>query len=492
MPLIANNQQQSFKNTPAYNVLNRIINNNNPTQSDQSTNDVFNIYTKKIVLQRTQPETWESSNNTQEPNVNKFTSTYSSQPTNKVQTNNQRTTNLGISNVSEAWSNLSDTITDKNDHDLPSGTYLSISERKPSMNLTHSSCNFSDIHKESVSESSSSEESLKSFEMNELLNDISDDSINNEILENSDNSMKDFKNLEKIVSDSGYMTVPPNSSSRLGNSSNEDEVNNSFFIDQSSFNEEKCLLRKVNENQSEELTKVTSLIDGYDSDNSCANLSEQFSGSNNVITNLLKELVSEVTSINEIEDEIDNNNNNHDEKVSLIKVNQCSNQDNQNFNTVVNDNNNSNNHIKKEISTSDDQELLKMAENSSGVNNREHRSNLRRRRSLRDSEFNEPAADSGITKLSKNRILTSLSPLKKKVKRTFKQSIADNPEDSDDKMSLTGELNIYNEGEGDDEDEFFLAITTDQLETGSCPDFFWYTDLGKFHEFIFFPTIIFT
>ena len=164
--------------------------------------------------------------------------------------------------------------------------YLSVSERRPSAssindkNLTQSSGMFSDVNKSDESES------LKSFEMNELINDISDDSINNENANQNDVAIQTRHDSNQS---------PDSVMSAEGDNNNDNNNNN------------ECLAvsaTAVIDTQSErqDLTKVALCLDGYESDNSgCVSFSEPLSsvsGSQQtvVISTLLEELVSEVSA----------------------------------------------------------------------------------------------------------------------------------------------------------------------------------------------------
>ena len=122
--------------------------------------------------------------------------------------------------------------------------------------------------------------------------------------------------------------------------------------------------------------------------------------------------------------------------------------------------------------------------NNKSPKKHEHRSELRRRRSMLssssvNSKKNNMQNDDGRIEISETQILTSLSPLKKQTKTDsvmMLPSMLGN--DADD------ELNTWNENDTEDDDEFFLAITTDKLETGSCPDFYWYSDLGELNAIV--------
>ena len=127
------------------------------------------------------------------------------------------------------------------------------------------------------------------------------------------------------------------------------------------------------------------------------------------------------------------------------------------------------------------------------LNPHEHRSKLRRRRSMLNSLSphsksirHDSDSSSNNDEINKIRNLStkksSLSPLKKKSKKTKINSdeLIENLKSestTSPRIIFEDELNSYNEN--DEEDEFFLAITTDRLETGSCPNIYWYSETGK-------------
>ena len=120
-----------------------------------------------------------------------------------------------------------------------------------------------------------------------------------------------------------------------------------------------------------------------------------------------------------------------------------------------------------------------------------------------DETRNETKLDSPITNLKPtNKLFTSLSPIKKKrrldtlesptkslrlsMSKTKTSSLSDESDsgklrqsliqDLRNQIKLSDELNTYDEKNEDvnEDDEFFLAISSTRLETGSCPDFYWY------------------
>lgn len=513
MPMKATTNLDSPR--PDSNSTRRNTNNESSTNKpfvDAETQNIFQLY--KVVLRKTSPDTWHSGlfphNTSQADNdeADNHIEIFYNQPTEKhvnIDILGGKTfdgSRLAISE-SDAWSNMVDetdqiassladtmgSIVDKIENDLRMeqnklGHYLSVSERRPSSmserNFTQSSGMFSDINNKSEEESS-----LKSFEMNELINDISDDSMNNE-------STDSLPNI-KVVCDSGYMTSQNhqlnNANNTTFNSSqnelcNEGGITNAdtassshsdsdqndnedvdmspskIFTESQFVNEEDDNTAK--QNGFEDLTKVTSIIDSYatDSDNSCASLGEQFNSSHvsDVVSHLLKELVSEV-SCNQEKIDTDKNN-------ASISTTHNRKQE-QNISV-------SGNHS-KENKVTDDKDSITTSDQI-----HEHRRlKLRRRRSRLLSATETTAVDSlsceNVNEI-RSRLLASHSPVKKRSKRMTATTATASNSIISDVSKANSELNTYYEDE-EDEDEFFLAINSDKLETGSCPNFFFYPDL---------------
>jgi hypothetical protein len=177
---------------------------------------------------------------------------------------------------------------------------------------------------------------------------------------------------------------------------------------------------------------------------------------------------------------------------------------------------------KEEEAAKIEEEEIKIEKNSS-IQEHEHRRDASRRRSRNmeldlnksldesttnlnkssDETKNETKLDSPLCNLKPaNKLFTSLSPIKKKRRldslesptkslrlsmgRTKTSSLSDESDaaklrqsliqDLRNQIKLSDELNTYDEKNEDvnEDDEFFLAISSTRLETGSCPDFYWY------------------
>ncbi len=496
------------------------------TKASQDEN-TFKPY--NVSLQRVQLETWNSDYSHEDENQDSISICYN-QPESPVKSENSKLLKTGTpdlwSNV-EVKENINLGDEDKNGH------FLSVSERKPNQEQPEqlsSSSIFVDV------KDSEEIESLKSFEMNEIIHNISDDSINNE--SSNSESVKEFKDLEKIFLGSGEgedpheKTLPQEgiplllvdlenqikfyerveksfyaeldksiSSHRLNLSSSNlsSDIDNSCAnikaLFESDFGSNNLSIYGIYEGPivggekktftevecKEDLAKESLKLD------SCESELESFLFSNDEVVNLLNDLVSKINQNNENNNEnnnktkeaggvsvkIDINNNN----INEIAVKSSYHEHEREEKKVEDYDNMTGNEVEKNSQLADElifdkkfSSLSKFPQKSS-ISLHEHRSMLRRRH----SSFNEAMPNSfGESKMY---ILRSLSPLKKRI-RADDESIKINLGSGD----LTEEFqddepNTYNEN--GDEDEFFLAITNDQMQTGSCPDFYWHSKLGK-------------
>lgn len=468
----------------------------NKTNDDSqlpSSNNFYKLY--KVVLNRTELETWDNDDNKDSTesslyDKNLVTVFYNKPEGTDIPAQKNQLKPLAICHP-DSWSNNQDpeiasslvqtmgSIIDKIEHDFKGGNFLSIVGKTPSIKSSHNETSF-DLKE-------SEEESLKSFEMNEILNDISDDSINNENLNSSNcDSLKEFKNMEKIVSDSGYMTVHPSTNSRLGTSSNDDEEstkhvssdkNNcvkNFEIPKIIIEQDLDTKKSSQQHRSviadEDLTKVTSMVDSYGSDESC----ESFSHEDNPADESIVKTQEIQSILNDLVARCDDNASNHGNKNFQKKPLEIINSENKLPET------------NKIISNTCDP----------NSNIHEHRSKLRRRRSMlnstsphsksirHDSDSSSNFDNDEIKPIRSLSKKNSLSPLKKKSKKSKQQNSYEQAENlktesisASPRFIFDDELNTYNEN--DEEDEFFLAITTDRLETGSCPNIYWYSEAGK-------------
>jgi len=466
--------------------------NNALSITDQSS---FNLY--KVVLQRVKLETWHSDSSQVDEDSNAVSVCYS-QPESSAKSGSEKLLKTGLADL---WSNLGGEENTLTGAEAENGHYMSIFERKPSGEQLKFDTKDSD-----------EVESLKSFEMNELLNDISDDSINNEA--SSSDSVKDSNKLEKTVS---TQVVTPLSLVDLENQTIfYERVEQSFYTElEKSLSTPRLNLSSSSQN-SENYNNNISIKDLFELEFGSAHLSMygtyngsivggerrtfaagadtsmlELDGSHCTVSedrleivNLLNELVSAV-------DQRNVNSKETEEAGVCVKINNNKNENNENAAEIFKCGNHEN---KEEVYESDDMNNSVSIENKSQLTDElaalnkklaslqtqpqqtimsalhKPRSKLRRRRSMLSTSS---STVSSVVQSGSKQILTSLSPLKKRVR------IGDYNLGSGDLTEefLEDELNTYDEN--GDEDEFFLAITNDQLETGSCPDFYWFSKSGK-------------
>jgi trimeric autotransporter adhesin len=483
-------------------------------------NNLYNLY--HVVLERSQLENWNNiSSSCELDDLDENFTIVSHKPLNKsvpnindIKSKSPATTKSLYVCELELWSNM---LAEKPIVSSMSKSVGSITDQYlsfgTSTNTKTKAFNYTEINNEKDS--------------NDHLSDTISTTIPSqssaEITNNKTNKLNEIK-----LNDSGYLTVPPTTVSRIGSSSNEEEEEEDDIYSHSSpviqLENQLLFYKRVEQTFFNELEKTSSISSSITSPtitpnkrrsratsmeqsyfNSINNNKSQITSNNDIII-IVNDVLEEI--INKIENEIqylsspliiiNYESSNHANTVdsfieheNLTSQQEITNNTTRNMNNLENnstdvlnyiDDNDSNEKITTCFSSSmvvDQYLLLSSNKNQELIlNDRKNHSNIKFRRSRiysikskseQQSEnnlfINRAKKFKSYLHMKNNSFKHSMSPVKKKQKTTT------------DSSSLSSScLNKNNNEEffNNNEDEFFLAISSSRLETGSCPEFYWY------------------